>query len=134
MRSKSTIGLFALFPVAFIACAPPVRMPEPFSPKEISTYPFYCSADRVAAIQARYKQVSTGMTAAQVKSILGEPDEVKPAFEARIWNGKQIGYFYVFVVRRLVKNGSANDRQESLVRVAFDLNGEVTRVHQWGAW
>jgi outer membrane protein assembly factor BamE (lipoprotein component of BamABCDE complex) len=109
-------------------------MPEPFSSKEISAYPFYGSSARVTTIHARYKEVATGMTAARVKSILGEPDEVKPAFEARIWNAKQIGYIYLFVIRRLVKNGSANDRQESLVRVTFDLNGQVTKVHQWGSW
>ena len=132
MRSKAIIGVFIVSIAVFLNCSPPIHMPEPFRPKEISAYPFISPPDKIAVIQSRYKEILKGMTAAQVKSILGEPDEVKPTFEPRIWNAKQTGYLYIYVTRRLVKNGSVNERQESLIRVTFDFNGLVVKVHQWG--
>ena len=134
MRSKTTIGVFIVSIAAFLNCSRPIQMPEPFKPREISAYPFISPPDRIAVLRSRYTEILKGMTAPQVKSILGEPDEVKPAFEPIIWNAKQTGYLYLYVNQRLVKNGSVNERQESLIRVTFDFKGLVIKVHQWGSW
>lgn len=100
--------------------------------REIERYPFMANAEREKAIREGYKRVMVGMTPEQVKAILGEPDEIRPLHEPVMKNGKQIGYTHWFVIRRMVKNGSQNDRNESLARVSYDFQNRVTAVNSWG--
>ena len=72
------------------------------------------------------------MSVKQVIGILKEPDETNPTFEPKIWKPKQIGYTYWYLIQRKVKNGSVVEKDEILVRVAFDLNWVVTGVDHWG--
>jgi outer membrane protein assembly factor BamE (lipoprotein component of BamABCDE complex) len=72
------------------------------------------------------------MTRTQVVTILGEPEEIRPLYEPKIWNAKRIGTTYWFIIERRKPSGSVNERAEKLVRVAFDLNQLVTRVDHWG--
>lgn len=100
--------------------------------KTISIYPFLASEERTAVIRSGYKRIVTDMSPTDVKAILGEPDEVRPMYEPVIKNGKLIGYTYWYVIRRLVRDGSVNEKKESLVRVSFNLDDRVSRVDGWG--
>lgn len=104
----------------------------PIGTKEITTYPFLASEKRAATIRNNYKRVLVGMSPANVKAILGDPDEIRPLYEPVIKNGKVIGYTYWYVIRRLVANGSVNDKKEVLVRISLDLDDRVSRVDAWG--
>ncbi len=103
-----------------------------FISKEIAVYPFNAPPARATIIRARYKDIRPGMRVSDVKTILGEPDEIRPLYEPKVKNARLVGHTYCYVIRRLVKNGSANERQESLVRVSFSLDGSVTKVVEWG--
>ncbi len=65
-------------------------------------------------------------------AVLGEPDEIRTLHEPKVKNGKIVGYTHWYIIRRLVKNGSAAQKQESLVRVSFDLDDRVSKVDAWG--
>lgn len=99
---------------------------------KIASYPYFATHERIAQIKGNYRKVQLGMTSEEVKSILGDPDETRPLYEPKIWNAKQIGYTHWFLIQRKVAEGSANDRDEKLVRVSYDLNWKVTHVHHWG--
>jgi hypothetical protein len=71
------------------------------------------------------------MSPPEVVSILGEPDEIRPLLRG-IKAGKPIGFSYWYVLRRMRATGSQIEKDESLVRVLFDLDSRVTRVDAWG--
>ena len=100
--------------------------------REIQSYPFIAKPERAALIRSQYKRVKTGMSSEDVQQLLGEPDEVRPVFEPRILNSRLIGYSHWYVIRRLAKSGSVNDKNEALVRVTYDRSDRVTRVDDWG--
>ncbi len=100
--------------------------------REIEEYPFNASSNRAASIKEGYNRISIGMTPKQVNEILGKPDEIRYLYEPRIKTGKRIGYTHWFVIRRLVKNGSVNDRDESLVRVSYNFEDQVIAIDSWG--
>jgi hypothetical protein len=102
-----------------------------FVEKYIAAYPFVAPPERAAAITANYTKIKNGITADQVESVLGVPDEVRPLYEPKLKNGKAIGYTYWYVLRRAREKGSVKEKDESLVRVSFDTNGKVTRVDRW---
>jgi hypothetical protein len=104
----------------------------PIATREISTCPFFASPERAAAIREGFGRVVPGMSPAQVASILGAPDEIREAYEPKIKNAKLIGYTQWYVIRRLVRDGSVNDKQEALVRVLFGLDDRVVKVDTWG--
>lgn len=100
--------------------------------KEINNYPFVATSVRAAKIRNRYQEIKAGMSPAEVLALLDEPDEIRPLYEPRVKNGKIIGYTYWYVIQRLAKNGSVNEKQELLVRVSFSLNDRVSKVDAWG--
>ena len=100
--------------------------------REIDNYPFQASSNREAIIKLGYRRITIGMTQVQVKAILGEADEIRYLYEPRIKTGKRIGYTHWFVIRRIIKNGSVNERDESLVRVSFNFKYYVTAIDSWG--
>jgi hypothetical protein len=103
-----------------------------FATKEITSYPFFANPERASTIQTAYVRVVTLMTPAEVKAILGEPDEIRPLYEPAIKNPKVIGHTYWYVIRRRARDGSANEKDESLVRVSFDLADRVSHIDHWG--
>jgi tRNA(Arg) A34 adenosine deaminase TadA/outer membrane protein assembly factor BamE (lipoprotein component of BamABCDE complex) len=105
---------------------------DPFAPRQISTYPFQASAQREALIRSRYKELRPGMALAEVRTILGEPDEVRPAYDPNVRRARLIGHTWWYVVRRLVEHGSEAEMREALVRVRFNLEGKIESVVQWG--
>lgn len=109
-----------------------VAQDDPFAPRQIGSYPFQASAQREALIRARYKELRPGMALAEVKAILGEPDEVRPAYDPNLRRARLIGHTWWYVIRRLVEHGSEAEMREALVRVRFNLEGKVESVVQWG--
>lgn len=100
--------------------------------KLITTYPYYASEKRSVQLKSKYKQIQQGMTSKQVIQLLGDPDEIRPLYEPKIWGPKQIGYTYWYVIQRKTDKGSQNDRDEKLARVSFDLDWDVMSVDHWG--
>jgi hypothetical protein len=104
----------------------------PTATKEITTYPFFASPERANAIRTTFRRIVAGMSPSEVVSVLGEPDEVRTTYEPKIKNPKLVGYTYWYVIRRLRRDGSFNEKQESLVRVFFGLDDRVAKVDAWG--
>ena len=98
----------------------------------IATYPHISDPQRSAAIRAGYLRIKPGMSLADVRDILGEPDEIRPLYAPMAKHPKAIGQTYWYVLQRLVEHGSQSERQESAVRVSFDLDGVVIVVDAWG--
>jgi hypothetical protein len=105
---------------------------DAFVPKEISAYPFKANGERESLIRSRYKELRAGMKLADVHAILGNPDEVRPAYDPNLRRARIVGHTYWYVIRRLVQHGSETEMRESLVRVRFSLDGTVESVVQWG--
>ena len=95
-------------------------------------YPYYASKERTDQIKNNYKKVKKGMNPQEVKSLLGEPDETKAAYEPKIWNAKQNGYSQWFIIQRKCENGSADEKDEKLVCVIYNLQWKVEAVEHWG--
>ena len=102
-----------------------------FVEKSIEAYPFVALRERAVTITTNYTKIKKGMSANQVESVLGVPDEVRSLYEPKLTSGKHIGYTYWYVLRRVKKNGSVKEKDESLIRVSFDTNGKVTHIDRW---
>ncbi len=98
----------------------------------IATYPHIAGPERSAAIRAGYVRIKPGMSSAEVRGILGEPDEIRPLYAPMAKHPQAIGQTNWYVLQRLVEHGSQSERQESAVRVSFDLQGVVTAVDALG--
>ncbi len=96
------------------------------------SYPYDASKERAQQIKDNYEKIQPGMTAQQVKSLLGEPDEIWPLYEPKPLESKQIGYTHWFLIQRRTDKGSEKDKDEKLVRISYDLNWKVLRVDHWG--
>ena len=120
-----------LFILALAISVPALAAAE-LAERNIASYPFVASAERAASIRNSYKKIVLGMSPAEVASILGEPDEIHTLFEPQIKNAKAIGYTQWYVIRRLVRHGSTEQKQESLVRVSFGSDSRVSKVDAWG--
>jgi len=110
----------------------PVFAQSNVAEKLITTYPYYASEKRSVQIKSKYKQIKQGMTSKQVIQLLGDPDEVRPLYEPKIWGPKQIGYTHQYLIQRKTAKGSQNDRDEKLVMVSYDLDWDVMSVDLWG--
>ncbi|MFZ2266965.1 MAG: hypothetical protein WAV95_05235 [Azonexus sp.] len=100
--------------------------------KEINSYPLVAAPERAAKIRDGFLQVRAGMSPAEVMAILGEPDEIHPLYEPRVKSAEVIGCTHWYVIRRLAKHGSVDEKQESLVRVSYSLNDRVSKIDAWG--
>lgn len=100
--------------------------------REITTYPFIATLERAEIIRRGLANVSVGMSSAEVATVLGEPDEIYPLYVPRHKHGKVVGYTQWYVIQRLAKNGSVDQKQESLLRLSFDLDGKVSKIDSWG--
>jgi hypothetical protein len=125
-RARSLVFALLTFAVGCTAAASAV------SEREIGHYPFIANSERAATIRNGYKRITVGMTPAEVAAVLGESDEIRSLYEPKIKDGNVAGYTHWYIIRRLVKSGSADKKQESLVRVSFNLNDRVTKIDAWG--
>ena len=98
----------------------------------IAAYPHIAGPERSAAIRAGYAKIEPGMSSAEVRAVLGEPDEVRPLYAPMAKRPDLVGQTCWYVLRRLAAHGSQRERQESVVRVSFDLDDVVTGVDVWG--
>lgn len=118
--------------LALLGSSPAQSQDDPFAPRQITDYPFHASAERAALIRDRHRDVRPGMALAEVRAVLGEPDEVRPAHDPNLRRARLIGHTWWYVVRRLVEDGSEADMREALVRVRFNLQAKVESVVAWG--
>lgn len=98
--------------------------------KTIIKYPYYVSQEREDRISKGYSLIDEGMNIEEVEKLVGVPDEVNDIFDKNNWN-KKIGFSYVYLLQRIVPEGSVSEKKEKLVRVMFDLNGRVIKVDKW---
>ncbi|NOT89688.1 MAG: hypothetical protein HOP03_16130 [Lysobacter sp.] len=98
----------------------------------ITAYPHVAAPERAATIRAGYVRIKPGMSSAEVRNLMGEPDEIRPLYAPMAKKPDAIGQTCWYVLQRLAEHGSQNERQESAVRVSFDLQGVVTAVDAWG--
>ena len=91
-------------------------------------YPYVASPARAEQIRRHYTSIAPGWSPVEIISLLGEPDEIRPLYEAKYPKAKRIGTTYWYF---LAKPSERNDRT-SVVRVSLDLNRTVTKVDQWG--
>lgn len=106
-------------------CPPSVDPPRV---RTASAYPVRATPERAAAIRENYRRITLGMSAADVKALLGEPDEIGPPPDLRIHCSKvprkPQTYQMTFIIQRL----TPRDDQESTVTVEFSMDDRVLRV------
>jgi hypothetical protein len=138
MSEPAGAGRFSVASVVVLAMtvlagsAPDLASELSIATKEITAYPFFASPERALSIRANFGRIAAGMSRSDVASVLGEPDEVRTAYEPKIKRAKIVGYTYWYVIRRLSREGSVVEKQEALVRVLFGLDDRVVRVDAWG--
>ncbi len=93
------------------------------------TYPYVAPTERTAAILDGLPKVHAGMSGAEVRSLLGAPDEVNPTYNSiHVKAAKKIGYSFVYVIQRKQEAGSVVEKDEKLVRVHFGLDDRVAKI------
>jgi hypothetical protein len=131
-RSTVALAMLVLTTPVLAGLAPGSASELPIAAKEITAYPFFASPERALSIRTNFGRISAGMSRSDVASLLGEPDEVRIAYEPTIKRAKIVGYTYWYVIRRLRRDGSVVEKQEALVRVLFGLDDRVAKVDAWG--
>ena len=97
------------------------------------SYPYKASPQRASEILDGAARVARGMKPAQVKAILGEPDELMNLFRRSDIEQKPVGYTYWYMIRRKgAPQAEWKDPEQKLVRICSDLNDKVTSVDYWG--
>jgi hypothetical protein len=99
------------------------------------TYPYYAPQERRDTIENGCDELRTGMYAAEVKGILGEPDEINDTYRPEdklAKNPKPAGYSYVYLIQRIQEEGSAAEKDEILLRLHFDLEDKLFRIDRNG--
>lgn len=96
--------------------------------KELTDYPYVASKERATFITTNYKKIEKNMRVDEVKKILGEPDEIRALYEPIKKNPKIIGHTYWYIIYRKDNN---NTKDESLVRISFDLTQKVIDIVSW---
>jgi hypothetical protein len=92
-------------------------------------FPYVASQEREKQIREGAKKITVGMTEAEVKRILGEPDIIRPLFEPKVIKANRIGTTYWYLVEQEQNTDYENSK---IVRIALDLNGNVTDIVAWG--
>ena len=95
-------------------------------------YPYTASDERSELIRVQYMKIKIGDTEQMVVNLLTEPDEIFDLYEPKKHNPRVIGKTFWYIIQRMCKSCSANEKKEKLVRISFDLNGKVFEVTHWG--
>lgn len=122
--AKISLVLFSTLATAGVDGIPPVR--------KITTYPYIATPERAEVIRRGLANISVGMSPSEVATVLGEPDEIYPLYVPGHKRSEVVGYTQWYIIQRLAENGSANQKQESLLRLSFDLDGKVSKIDSWG--
>ena len=91
-------------------------------------YPYHASAERRTSILNGATRIRIGMAAAAVQRIMGHPDEINGTYEPKIKAARKIGYSYVYLLQRLRGTGSANEKDEKLIRLHFRFDNRLSRI------
>lgn len=91
-------------------------------------YPYRASAERRILILNGAKLIHVGMPAIDVQRIMRRPDEINDTYEPKIKAARKIGYSYVYLLQRLRETGSANDKEEWLIRLHFGFDDRLNRI------
>ena len=91
-------------------------------------YPYHASVERRTSILDGAKRIRVGMAATDVQRIMGHPDEINDTYEPRIKAARKIGYSYVYLLQRLRETGSANDKDEKLIRLHFKFDDRLNCI------
>jgi hypothetical protein len=94
----------------------------------------HADSERVRTIKNGSLKISKGMSAKDVRIILGEPDEILNRFDSfdDITSGKKGGFTFVYIIRRDKKFGSMVQRNEILLKVLFDNDNKVAGTEKVG--
>ena len=68
------------------------------------------------------------MDAKQVQRMMGHPDEINGTYEPRIKAARKKGYSYVYLLQRLRETGSANEKDEKLIRLHFRFDDRLSSI------
>jgi hypothetical protein len=98
--------------------------------KSIS-YPYIATDKREAVIIDNMNRLEKGMSIYQVVEILTEPDEVNPTYKAvKSKSGNNIvGFSVVYILKRAQNTGSVNNKAEKLIRIHFNITGDLISAH-----
>lgn len=96
------------------------------------SYPYTASAERTKLIKGQFKKIKKGASKVTVLKYLKVPDEILDLYEPKMYKPKVIGETYWYIIQRMFKSGSVNEKNEKLVRVSFNLKGQVIEVTHWG--
>jgi hypothetical protein len=90
----------------------------------------YIATDtRKKIIIDHWQEIQAEMNQDQVKGLLGEPDQILSVYDhMNIFSKKTIGVSYWYFLER--KGG--NYAEDALVRIIFNLSGQVETISQWG--
>ena len=94
-------------------------------------YPYYATPERASIIERGFFKIKPGITVNEVINVMGKPNEIRDLYESISKNSKKIGFTYWYLIQRIQDSGSQNDKNEKLVRVSFNLKGEVIGVDKW---
>ena len=91
---------------------------------------YIASPERAATIESQFPKIILGMDEMDVKALMGAPDEIRPLYEPRIKNAREIGTTWWYYLRR--GSPGPSDPTSQLVRVSFDLQGICMKIDHWG--
>jgi hypothetical protein len=99
------------------------------------TYPYYAPQERRDTIENGCEELRHGMYPNEVKGLLGDPDEINDTYRPEdklAKNPKPVGYSYVYLIQRLQEKGSAEEKDEILLRLHFDSEDKLVRIDRIG--
>jgi len=83
-------------------------------------YPHTAEPARRSLILENWSKIAEGMTSAELRELMGSPDEIQPLYEPVVKNPMRIGTTYFYVVARPEPNAPLGACQEVLVRMNMD--------------
>lgn len=107
---------------------------SPSAVEKTLTYPYIATPERQAQVFQGVEKIKVGMSSADVRSCMGDPDEVKNSYDPNISlkNRDPIGYSWWYIIERKTESGSVTANGLKLVRASFDLNDTLTQVDSRG--
>ncbi len=90
-------------------------------------YPYKADFNRSERIKWKSSKVQINMTQDEVVKLLDQPDLISFVYDTTK-KGKITGFFYFYLLRQDVKNGSQKEMNQQSITVYFDLNGIVCRI------
>jgi len=133
--TKSAITLIFAVLLGAFGCTNEQTLEHQFE-SMIST-PYRASDEKIQLVKDSINRLSIGDNKDTVISILGLPDEVRPIYHRNdkfyvFQKPKPIGESFWYILARDKEKGSFAEKNESLLRISFTLDGIVTNVDKWG--